>query len=170
MINIFSVPFYQYEVNQWDIHKRDLLDLFQSRELHLEDSVYTDFGADGYSYLLECILSKELDTFKEESGFDCRIEHSWFQKYEPGNFHSIHNHGMHGYSAICFVEYDEDTHKPPTFVCPFHDAVSGNVIEYSPLNIREGSLVVFPSYLSHYVLPTRGDSSRIILSFNLRSI
>ena len=35
------------------------------------------------------------------------------------------------------------------------------------INVAEGDLLIFPSYLPHYVEPNKSDEDRIVVSFNI---
>ena len=45
--------------------------------------------------------------------------------------------------------------------------IDGNVIEYEPDDVEEGTLIVFPTSLPHYVPVNKSDEPRIILSMNM---
>ena len=72
-----------------------------------------------------------------------------------------------GFSAVCFVEYDQEVHTPTQFIAPFNDFMQGNTLQYSPSCVMEGTLLIFPSVIHHFTLPNTSDKRRIALSFNL---
>ena len=45
--------------------------------------------------------------------------------------------------------------------------IDGNLIEYEPDDVEEGTLIVFPTSLPHYVPVNKSDEPRIILSMNM---
>lgn len=45
--------------------------------------------------------------------------------------------------------------------------MDGNVLEYIPEGVTEGTLIVFPTSLAHYVPVNRSEESRVILSMNI---
>ena len=61
--------------------------------------------------------------------------------------HSIHNHGQLGYSAACYVTYNPNEHTPTQFVSPFNNPITGDIIQYQPMNVEEGDLISL-SFLS----------------------
>ena len=81
--------------------------------------------------------------------------------------HSVHNHGFGGFSSVLFIKFDPEHHKPTTFVAPFLNNIDGNVLEYIPTDVEEGTLIVFPTSLQHYVPPNTSDIDRLILSMNI---
>lgn len=118
---------------------------------------------------IERILSEELQEFSRVFDFDkVEITSSWFQSSINGQYHDIHNHGSTGYSAVCFIDFDQKHHKPTNFLSPFNNVVTGTSVVYQPENIREGSLIFFPSVIHHYAPPNYTKIPRLILSFNLK--
>ena len=45
--------------------------------------------------------------------------------------------------------------------------MDGYVFEYIPTDVEEGTLIVFPTSLPHYVPPNTSDVDRLILSMNI---
>jgi len=80
------------------------------------------------------------------------------------------------FSCIHYLKFDSEVHEPVVFVDPI-DEMRYNTLEmdsnyysdrWSP-QIREGDLLMFPSYLEHFVNksdPTP-DNPRISISFNI---
>ena len=98
------------------------------------------------------------------------ISYSWFQEQKNGMFHAPHTHGAFPGSlgSVCFIEFDETVHTPTKFICPYPNNFKYNIQEtYVEKNISSGSLIVFPSNIFHYTLPTYHEKSRIILSMNI---
>lgn len=91
----------------------------------------------------------------------------WFQKYENGMNHAVHNHGPIGFSAVCFIEYNKNIHKPTTFISPFGNNITGELFRYEP-DVEEGDIIFFPSNLLHYAPTNLSEYVRIIMSFNLQ--
>jgi len=178
----FSVPIFHYKIFNWKSKKENLLRIYNSRinqkekfkvSEGKEDSldVQTDFhfnydnSDDHYSDQIEKILKDELDAFSEDSQLDIEVHNCWFEKAEKYKFHTCHNHGTTGYSAVCFVEFDPKYHNPTVFINPI--TADNDTSNFMPPKIREGSLIFFPSFLYHYTSPNLSDIDRVILSFNL---
>lgn len=75
---------------------------------------------------------------------------------------------MGSLSVVCYIKYDSTVHKPTTFISPFLNLEDGNVMEYQPSDVEEGTFVVFPSALAHYVPTNQSDVERMILAFNMK--
>ena len=96
-----------------------------------------------------------------------RVANAWFQTYDLAHSHAIHNHGLGNLSMVCYIMYDPEHHRPTTFVCPFMSLDDGNLLEWEPEGVEEGTLVMFPSGLAHYVPTNQSDVRRMILSANI---
>jgi hypothetical protein len=135
------------------------------------ERVKSDFfksNTDNYSKKIQTILTRELQIAKTNLGIETfLVSNSWFEKAEKNMYHQTHNHGPLGFSAVCFIQYDDSIHTPTQFVSPFNNFVSGSVLSHSPEHIKEGSLIFFPSIIHHYTIPNDSEKERIILSFNL---
>ena len=50
---MFTIPFYQYKIKNWDVKKQQLLKIcssikFEKHTKITEDNLYTDYGNDGH--------------------------------------------------------------------------------------------------------------------------
>ena len=112
----------------------------------------------------------------------------WSSKYTKGMYQAEHNHLDKGeiFSFVYFVKYDASKDADLTFVKDMSNAINkGFLSENSPntlheelrehpvfcnhvtLNIKEGDLVIFPSYLDHLVEEQKHDGPRITIAGNL---
>ena len=96
---LFTVPFFEYKVNNWEEKKDQLIQVFDSVSQTLNKSqgnnVYTDFFSHReYDPHPASILEEEIEKFRQEipenRGLD--ISSSWFQKYVEGSHHCVHTH------------------------------------------------------------------------------
>ena len=111
------------------------------------------------------------------------IENIWFNHYDNGDWQEEHTHtGNHvfqyasTFSCIHFLKFDPKVHKTPVFVDPYEEIRHSSLEMVSNLtsnritpNVREGDIIMFPSYLRHYVpkgIDTPGNP-RISIAFNL---
>ncbi len=113
----------------------------------------------------------------------------WSSKYTKGMYQAEHNHLDNGelFSFVYFAKYDPSKDADLTFVKDMSNAIQkGFLSENSPNtlpeelrehpvfcnhvtldNIKEGDLVIFPSYLDHQVEEQKHDGPRITLAGNL---
>ena len=166
---MLTIPFYHYKVSNWKEKKEQLLDFVSNLSFKYFDQIadlYTTYGDQTSSIPLK-ILEDDIVKFTTEVKYSGEMDADiWFQKYYENQFHSPHNHGAIGYSAVLYINFDKRIHEGTRFLAPFNDP-DGNHIEFVP-DVDEGSLIFFPSYLYHYTLPNKSDTIRIVMSVNLR--
>lgn len=123
-------------------------------------------------------MTKRLDGIR--TPIESMVKQLWYNKYESGNWQEIHNHqagnrfpvhfAMVSFSGIYLLDINEE--NATTFY-----TTQANYGCYSPAHsplcvfktnhIPEGSVILFPSELSHYVNPC--VNSRTTISFNIVS-
>ena len=101
-----------------------------------------------------------------------RITESWFNRTEKGQSHHRHWHPNSVYSAIVYIECDENTGHT-TFITSAFDTIEFDIKEANLYNSRtwsygakKGDILLFPSNVEHYVTTHESDKPRITLSFN----
>jgi hypothetical protein len=80
----------------------------------------------------------------------------WFQQYKMGDYHDWHTHGECMFANVYYVELPEGSPKT-TFL--------HNGEEFS-IDVQEGDILTFPSYLVHRSPPNQIDSLKTVISFN----
>lgn len=169
---MFSVPIYNFMVEGWDEKKSSLMKIYEENKSHLKlsdnDTVITDYYSDNnYRDEVYDVLKDDIEDFLGHIGTKLKFENCWFEESTKNMYHNIHNHGPVGYSAVCFVEYDQENHTPTQFISPFNDFMKGNTLQYFPSCVMEGTILIFPSVIHHFTLPNTSEKRRIALSFNL---
>jgi len=172
MVKKFSIPLIHIKIDEWEFKKKEIIKLFSSSNLKIDklEKVKSDFfnKKKNYNNKIQKIFSNEIKSLEEVVNIkNFIVSNSWIESADRSMFHQIHNHGALGYSAVCFINYDETQHTPTQFISPFNDFINGSILSYSPEQISEGSILFFPSIIHHYTIPNESDIERIILSFNL---
>lgn len=112
------------------------------------------------------------------------IVESWFHITNDGGFHDAHYHSGCSWCGIYYLQVEDAAAKSDgsapnganRFYSPF--AMGGGYKDYGnkyldtsyvepPL--RDGQLILFPSYLWHSALSYRGQKDRVVIAFNSRS-
>ena len=159
---MFKVPSKHDHVSSWAKHKDTILSSLESD---------LDFSMSSVTPYTTSYSDKNLDKFQQffdliQSHIDGRkIVECWYQTYHKGEFHGLHNHGPLGWSAVFYAKLSKG-HRGTTFYSPFPDT-NGNLIDYTP-HVREGDIIIFPSYLSHCFDPSNIDEERAVIAFNMR--
>lgn len=81
----------------------------------------------------------------------------WFQQYENGGMHGWHKHPLTTFSCCYYVDLFND--NPKTSFELF-----GETFE---IDVREGIVLIFPSFLKHCSKLNESKHTKTIISFNL---
>ena len=118
--------------------------------------------------------------------FDFTVD-SWLNIHDSNMYMEQHTHGGAICSGIYYVQLDKDKDFPATFMNPVQDQLENLSLrgtDFVPgiaplmpatypnmLNIEEGDLILFPSYLTHYVKRSRHqhDKLRVSYAFNVEN-
>ena len=140
-------------------------------ELFGDNSIVHDY----YEKYLSKIFDKDVKMI---------LNHMWFNYYSNGEYQEPHHHVDGGcvmndkahFSCIHYLKFNENIHEPAIFVDPLSlirshsiEIDSNNYNDRYVPNVREGTLLMFPSYLEHYVrknTPTP-DDPRVTIAFNI---
>lgn len=181
LIPLYSVPLLHLKLNDWEEKKSILMETYERVNLNdpklygnQEYSVITDYHRSSNtndfstSEIINQILGEELEFISEVFRCPVQVTNSWFEKSTRNKQHTPHNHGNSGLSCVIFIKFDPKYHCPTVFIDPNLSSDSHMApLNEMPPGIREGSMIVFPSYLTHYTLPNLTEEDRVILSFNM---
>jgi len=123
-------------------------------DFHLKkesNTLYSDFFAEQIKSTMDFIQAKL-------SGNGWQINHLWYQIYEYEDFHDWHTHWGCSFSNVYYLSLSPGCPKTQ-----FYDTLQKRLIE---IEIKEGDLVSFPSFLLHRSPPNLSKESKIIISFN----
>lgn len=103
-----------------------------------------------------------------------RITQSWVNWTEKNQIHHLHNHPNSFMSGTLILSADINKDKtifqsPLIPYCPFNimtDSHNEFTSTEHSIPVETGTLIVFPSYLYHYVPTVQDDISRLSLAFN----
>ena len=175
---MFEVPLLHLQVKNWEKKKKILFEMAKTSDFIMAEEYCSKVKSDYHKQnnaksmgkhnnkVLE-VLEEEMEIFCNYFEFNsCTIKSSWFESADQGNYHGIHNHGTTGYSSVCYIDYNKSVHTPTQFVSPFHNFLTGELLQYEP-EVEEGSIIFFPSVIMHYTEPNISKIERTILSFNI---
>lgn len=107
------------------------------------------------------------------------IHDAWYNIYSLGQYQEIHNHVgpkvgkfIPSFSAIYIVKMDGKNDTVFTKPTKFMGEYNLNRENYDTSKVDEisvGSVIIFPSYLDHFVKPLQSKTERITISYNLYS-
>ena len=134
-----------------------LADGFQKQIIEQVPEVYTEC-------LNECIAEK----------WNGNV-YLWHNVIKNGEYQEVHNHLPSFLSAIHFLQFDKNEHDLPVFLDPARGVKESrhkvktyfdNKSCFLP-DVEEGDIIVFPSYLDHFISGGKYDKHRVTVSFNL---
>lgn len=168
---MFSVPIFHLYAADWEEKKQKLIDIASRAKFDRKEGEYcpSDYYDKQQSYWheLQPLITPEMQRFVDRTGDNFSVDRFWFERGDAGQCHLVHNHGATGYSAVMFIEFDEEEHEPTHFICPFNEFTQGLQQTYVPREIKSGSVIFFPSSIHHYTVPNQSEKPRLILSWNL---
>jgi hypothetical protein len=168
---LFEYPSYQYHLTDWYFKKKAILGKLKKEEF-IRTPLQT-FECDRqknknrYLHFFQDLIRAELNQFYQEENVTCTMTDCWSVRYKKGDQQFVHNHRSWGFSGVLYVEYDSKLHTPTCFVSPWQNPTTDTTILSYPQNVREGTLVIFPSYTLHFVPPNQCSKQRTIISFDL---
>lgn len=178
---MFSIPVVKYSLTNWKDKKEQFLTLLEKQTLALgEECVYSDYAYEktpdeqldlynpqsDYLATVRSLVADEMEQFARDLDCEPVIVRTWFERAYKKMYHPIHTHGHGGWSAVLYIEYDPNVHTSTVFVSPFNHFVTGMQLCYMP-EVKEGDLILFPSFLLHYTQPNETDVRRTVASFNV---
>jgi hypothetical protein len=89
---------------------------------------------------------------------DYRVHNFWFQKYKNQDFHNWHIHPDCNFSNVYYLNLPEKNMRTKIF----------NIVDksFSYLDVTEGDLITFPSFLHHKSEANKNNQDKIIIAFN----
>lgn len=100
------------------------------------------------------------------------IAEGWVVEYEQHGYHRMHVHHGSCWSGVYYVSVGNlepgagELHLIDPRVGRSAQGASPENISYI-IHPRDGLIVAFPSWLSHWVTPTRSDTTRTCIAFNV---
>ena len=168
---IFEYPSFQYQISNWESKKKKILNQLEKQKFIRTNlqNFETDRQTSNNSYLKQFvdIIRPELEKFCEEIKVNCTVTDCWTVKYKQGDDQYVHNHRSRGFSGVLYLEYDPEVHKPTHFIAPWQDPITDETTFGYFKNIKEGTVVIVPSYTLHYVPQNKSTKTRTVISFDI---
>ena len=150
-------------LNSINVHKNDS---YKNKEGHYVDSISRLDWTSSQSLTREwaklcySLLHAEVSKIATQIGYEhCHIEDIWFQQYFKNDTHGWHTHG-HNYTLVYYLELDPLSPKTELI-----DPADQNK-KIVP-NIKEGDILIFPSYVIHRAPILDNNIRKTIISCNL---
>ena len=133
------------------------LERISNTDWHIKNDISPVFENKEYLNVVKTVLFEHNKQVAEYIGAtEIQTNHIWFQQYEKLDFHGWHSHGNCMYSNVYYVELDK--------FCP-RTSFKFMGTEFS-IDVEEGDILTFPSFLSHCSKPNKSDSRKTAIAFN----
>lgn len=141
------------------------------------DRVHTSYSAPNEEHAIlsmPAAYDRLIKSIVPAAKFRVQLWHNVYWKGEE--YQEIHHHVPCHLSFIHFLSFDKSEHKPPIFYDPArivkaHCHQDGIPSDYWKdkivIDVEEGDVVIFPSYVEHLIPPGIYRSPRVTVSMNL---
>jgi hypothetical protein len=110
------------------------------------------------SYIQETLMSEVFDIYDNMGYSGFKVNEIWFQQYLQESEHGWHIHSGN-FTNVYYLELPEGTPKTQ-IINPYNQK---DIIE---VDVKEGDLLTFPSYVLHKAPKNNSDKRKTIISFN----
>ena len=157
---------------------------FHKKPRSNEGGYQTDFieNNNNYKTFLN-LINPELDDFLNKIQFDKKnykieVAGAWINENQKDNFNKVHIHPRCDFSLVYYSEVPENSGNLVLYN-PVLSSIMGGLYECSNHSMFKevyvikpvpGYLIIFPSYLQHYVEPNKNIEPRLSTALNLRVI
>lgn len=134
---------------------------------------------DSFFKTIEPHVNSFLESLEPQISYNIVCDEHWLNVYNKTDYQEPHDHAFpgRGLSLIYLLEYpnEEDAGGQIVFECPNFQMVRGsgldrifNAYNYQHITpqMERGTLILFPSWISHYVLPNKSDKLRASIAAN----
>ena len=196
---LFPIHIFQAHIKENELIKEELSHAIENYrdkgdskvpEGWLTDNLLTSFDANNFNFKLfsESQVTQRLYEKYILKFFDrptkVNVLEMWFNYYSNGEYQEVHTHVQPDmfaprphFSCIHYLKFDPEVHQPVVFNDPIGILRQTNSIELDSNNyndeyepqLREGSIIMFPPYLEHYVPKSEPtpNNPRISVAFNI---
>lgn len=122
------------------------------------DWEFSNTNREWLSYIQEPLMSEMLEIYQNMGYSGFQVNEIWFQQYLQESEHGWHIHGSN-FTNVYYLELPEGTPKTQ-IINPYNQK---DIIE---VDVKEGDLLTFPSYVLHKAPKNNSNKRKTIISFN----
>jgi hypothetical protein len=169
---LFQVPMFYYQISKWKSKKRKLLKLLKDYPVSPKKNQFFLTNRQGPRKNLTTkfceIFKPELEQFSKDTQRDVAVHEVWSIQYHQHDYQITHNHGSTGYSGLLYVNYNPKKHRANTYMQPWNHIESNDSVFNRP-PVKEGTLVIVPSFINHFVIPNQSNELREVIGFDMKT-
>ena len=177
LLTVFKTPIWSFYIDaDFNSAKENCLAFEKTTTSSLHSNVggfqSEDIEIQNISVEIHNGLTNIVDELSNEIGVNLSIGKKWININRKNNYNISHHHGNSGFSGVIYITTSPNCGNI-VFQNPAQTGFSTippNVLGYEDRIIipaETGRMVIFPSYLSHYVEMNNTDEPRISVAFNL---
>ena len=127
---------------------------------------------DTANWIGDCIRRTVNQIQMEKMGYGINFNESWYHITKTNGMHESHIHPNCSWCGVFYVQSGDEGSGETVFQTPVRSTYldRGNLYLNNISSVRvkpkDGMLVLFPSYLSHYQAMYKGTEDRIVIAFN----
>ncbi len=183
---LFAIPVVKLRIPEHDVLKQQFLpeilahyeaDDFVKPGYWETDRIHSSFATPPKDAVIKSMpapYQKIIGEYVRADKFSVHVWHNVYWKNEE--YQEVHHHIPFHISLIHFLAFDRTEHKAPVFYDParqikayaVRDDIPKDVYEdKAQLEVDEGDVLIFPSYLEHRVPAGKYKNPRVTVSMNV---
>lgn len=143
---------------------------------------FEDFSKELNLYIHNMIEKIFYDSFDHEAELSFTVGNCWININSLHSYNTVHTHPGCDFAGVLYLKVPENNNETPLVFCNKDSHSDVNTFAMYSLNLRnkyglfaelnfepsEGTMVIFPSSLPHFVEPNQTEDERISVAFNIR--
>jgi hypothetical protein len=183
---LFAIPVIKVRIPEHAALKEQFLpemlrryeaDDFEKPEFWETNRIHSSFSTPSKEAVIKSMpppYEKLIREYVRADRFSAHVWHNVYWKNEE--YQERHHHIPYHISLIHFLAFDRTEHKSPVFYDPArqikayaaHDAIPKDVFDdKAVIEVDEGDILIFPSYLEHRVPAGKYKNPRVTVSMNI---
>lgn len=186
---LFGIPLFKFRFEKHEELKGEFMKFLEDESLYTRNTSRNTLKFTHPNLHKEKVLSPFTDFVNDSirdafilMGFvpSFQITGMWATKHPRNGFHHRHIHGNSYMAGVFYLNGNDETagttfhntHMYNQMIIPAKEKIQPNSApkSFERVPFEEGSLIVFPSWLSHDTDMNRDDRERVILSFNIMPV
>ena len=164
---LFKIPILNFSIENFKLKQKQIEKVLKKYPEHRSNGpFFSNRGQIDVSFMQTFIdiFKKEFEYISENLQSNVVLKDIWSTSYKKGDYHIPHNHGSRGYSGILYLRHD-DNHPSTMYFQPWNNV--NDVGRFETPKVKEGSMVVFPSFVEHMSRPNPISKYKRIIGFDL---
>lgn len=158
-LNLKNILLDQIEKSEYENPRHSLAEVnITKADWHIS----SNFNREWVKTIHPLLAEKMLEMYKELGYDGLTIHEIWFQQYQRNSQHGWHTHSSN-FTNVYYLELPDSAPKTQ-IVNPYNQK---DIIE---IDVKEGDILVFPSFVIHRAPINTGTDKKTIISFNTNAV